>query len=131
MKIMMVREENIKKMINPLERLIKNKSNKNELIKNTFLEKENLIKGIQILNNIFESYTNNKSGNGCEIKKTIEDECNTTNNENSNNINKNENLITKRYEDKIKYKYNDNWVIEEKEEEQIEENGENVEETQI
>ena len=128
MKIMMVREENIKKMINPLERLIKNKSNKNELIENTFLKKENLIKGIQILNNIFESYTNNKSGNGCEIKKTTEDEYNITNNENSNNINKKENLITKKYDDKIKYKCNDNWVIEEKEEEQIEENGENVEE---
>ena len=128
MKIMMVREENIKKMINPLERLIKNKSNKNELIENTFLKKENLIKGIQILNNIFESYTNNKSGNGCEIKKTTEDEYNITNNEKSNNKNKKENLITKKYDDKIKYKCNDNWVIEEKEEEQIEENGENVEE---
>ena len=127
MKIMIVKEENIKKIINPIEKLIKNKTNNNEIINNYIFKKDNLIKGIKKLNDIFTSYTNNRFGNGSEIEKILENKKDSiTNDKNCNNSNKKENIIYKIYEDKIKNKYKDDWIIEEKEEEQIEENGESI-----
>ena len=120
MKIMYVKEENIKKIINPIENLLKNKNkrNKNEIIINNDLKTDNLIRGIKKLNNIFISYTNtNKPDNENGIHNTLKRE-----DSNTNNI-KREDLIYKMYGDKLKYKINDDWIIEEKEEE---ENGENV-----
>jgi hypothetical protein len=120
MKIMYVKEENIKKIINPIENLLKNKNkrNKNEIIINNDLKTDNLIRGIKKLNNIFISYTNtSKPDNENGIHNTLKRE-----DSNTNNI-KREDLIYKMYGDKLKYKINDDWIIEEKEEE---ENGENV-----
>ncbi len=127
MKIMIVKEENIKKIINPIEKLIKNKSNNNEIINNYKFKKDNLIKGIKKLNDIFTSYTNNRFGNGSEIEKILENKKDSiTNDKNCNNSNNKDNIIYKIYEDKIKNKYKDDWIIEEKEEEQLEENGESI-----
>jgi hypothetical protein len=117
---MYVKEENIKKIINPIENLLKNKNkrNKNEIIINNDLKTDNLIRGIKKLNNIFISYTNtSKPDNENGIHNTLKRE-----DSNTNNI-KREDLIYKMYGDKLKYKINDDWIIEEKEEE---ENGENV-----
>ena len=121
MKIMLVKEENMKKIINPIEKLIKNKTNKNDLIINNNLKRDNLIKGIEKLSDIFILY---KSVN--KKKNDTQNEINNEKNENVSNesFNKRENLINKIYGDK--FKYNDDWIIEEKEEEQIEENGEST-----
>ena len=129
LKIMIVKEENIKKMINPIENLLKNKKNKNEnkLIINNDLKKDNLIEGIKKLNNIFKSYTKrNKSENENGIKNNLNNEDKNMNsiiNNNNSNTIKRDDLIYKTYGEKLKYKFNDNWIIEEKEEE---ENGENA-----
>ena len=121
MKIKLVKEENMKKIINPIEKLIKNKTNKNDLIINNNLKRDNLIKGIEKLSDIFILY---KSVN--KKKNDTQNEINNEKNENVSNesFNKRENLINKIYGDK--FKYNDDWIIEEKEEEQIEENGEST-----
>ena len=129
LKIMIVKEENIKKMINPIENLLKNKQNKtqNRIIINKDLKKDNLIEGIKKLNNIFLSYTkNNKKYNENGIKNKLKKEEKSMNsiinNNNANSI-KRDDLIYKIYGEKYKYKFNDDWIIEEKEEE---ENGENA-----
>ena len=119
MKILLVKEENIKNIMNPAKYLIKNNEEKDIFIND--LKKDNLVKGIKKLNNIFISYKkvnenetkNNASNNDINI--------NDDNNKYFNNLNKTEQLIYKIYGDKLKYKY-DECIIEEKEEEQTEEN---------
>ena len=129
LKIMIVKEENIKKMIYPIENLLKNKQNKreNKIVINKDLKKDNLIEGIKKLNNIFLSYTkNNKMYNENGIKNNLKNEGKSMNsiiNNNNANTIKRDDLIYKIYGEKLKYKFNDDWIIEEKEEE---ENGENA-----
>ena len=129
MKIMLVKEENNKNIIKPIENLIKSKEIKNIIINNC--KKDNLIKGIKKLNSIFTSYESvNKSNNENENKNNSNNELNNLNQKIDNNINKNdlnkkENLIYKIYHDKLLYKSND-WIIEEKEEEQTGDNGESI-----
>ena len=125
MKIMLVKEENNKNIINPIQNLIKNNGIKNIIINN--FKKDNLIKGIKKLNNIFISYKNvDKLNKENQNKNIPNNEINDLNNNiNRNENNKKENILYKIYEDKIKYKDN-YWVIEEKEEEQTEDNGESI-----
>ena len=129
LKIMIVREENIKKMINPIENLLKNKKirNENKIIMNNDLKRDNLIEGIKKLNNIFISYPkSDKSQNENGIKNSLKNEeknMNSIINNNNANTIKRDDLIYKIYGEKLKYKIKDDWIIEEKEEE---ENGENA-----
>ena len=130
MKIMLVKEENNKNIIKPIENLIKNKEIKNIIINNC--KKNNLIKGIKKLDSFFTYYESvNKSNDENEIKYKSNNELNNLNQKIDNNINKNdlnkkENLIYKIYHDKLIYKSND-WIIEEKEEEeQTGDNGESI-----
>lgn len=119
MKILLVKEENIKNIMNPAKNLIKNNGEKDIFIND--LKKDNLVKGIKKLNNIFISYKkaneNETKNNGSNTDININDD----NNKYFNNLNKTEQLIYKIYGDKLKYKY-DECIIEEKEEEQTEEN---------
>ena len=105
-------KEKYKKTINPIENSMKNK------MININSKEDNIIKGINKLNNVFTIYRNiDKSNNINDIYNIKE----------VKNISiKNENIINKINEDKIKYKIKDDWIIEEKEEEQIEENGEST-----
>ena len=129
MNIMIVKEENNKNIIKPIKNLIKSKDIKN-ILNNNF-KKDNLIKGIKKLNNIFMSYESlDKSDEGNKIQKNINNELNDLNQKINNDINKiifnrKENINNKLYQAKLKYKSND-WIIEEKEEEQSEDNGESI-----
>ena len=123
MKTIIDKEEKYNKIINSNENSMKNKGINNS-------KKDNIIKGIKKLNDIFITYRNvDKSNDGNSIhKKEVKDSLNPiTNNNDMNNISiKNENILNKINEDKLKYKINDDWIIEEKEEEQVEENGEST-----
>lgn len=131
MKIMLVKEENIENKISTIDAILKNKIdnsifNKN---KNNNLKQDNLIKGIEKLNDIFKSKSSNVNANA-----------NDNDNDNSNiietsfkkeepissNVVGKDKLNYKIYGERFKYKYNDDWIIEEKEEEQTEENGEST-----
>ena len=121
MKIMIDKEENIKNKIDYNDNLNINKININnsndnkELINNNNLRKDNLIKGISKLSNIFKVFLNNKNVENKNIG-----------NNNNNNESGKKKIIYKKYAEKLKYKCNDNWIIEEKEEEQTDENGEST-----
>ena len=123
MKTIIDKEEKYNKNINSNENSMKHKRINNS-------KKDNIIKGILKLNDIFITYRNvDKSNDGNSIhKKEVKDSLNPiTNNNDMNNISiKNENILNKINEDKLKYKINDDWIIEEKEEEQVEENGEST-----
>jgi len=127
MKTMLVKEEIIKNKINTIDAIIKNRidnniSNKN---KNTNLRQDNLIKGIEKLNDIFKSKSNNDNdigNNNSNINENIIKKEEAIN----NNLIGKENLIYKLYGERLKYKCKDDWIIEEKEEEQTEENGEST-----
>lgn len=122
MKIMLVKEENIKNKINTIDAILKNKIDNSASIKNinNNLKQDNLIKGIKKLNDIFKSKSNNDNDNS-NIETTIKKEESI-----NNNVVGKEKLIYKIYGEHLKYKYNDDWIIEEKEEEQTEENGEST-----
>ena len=130
MKIINLKEEIIKKIIDPLENVINNKRNKNQIMINNNSKEDNIIKGIQKLNNIFMNYKKiNKSANGNENQNNIKSNIlNPLNNNkmNNNNFISNGNILNKNYGNNVKYKVNYDWVIEEKEEEQVEENGEST-----
>ena len=119
MKIKLVKEENMKKIINPIEKLIKNKSNKNDINFNNNLKTDNLIKGIEKLSDIFLLYKSANKNKSLNDHQEIKDENSEVD---TNDNNKREYLINKIYGNK----YNDDWIIEEKEEEQIDENGEST-----
>ena len=90
---------------------------------NDELKKNNLIRGIQKLNNIFISYKNDNkvnNENGIENDIKIKDNNSIINN-NINTIKRDE-LVYRMYSDKLKYKFNDDWIIEEKDEEENWEN---------
>ena len=122
MKIILVKEENIKNKINTIDAILKNKIDNSASIKNknNNLKQDNLIKGIKKLNDIFKSKSNNNNDNS-NIEITIKKEESI-----NNNVVGKEKLIYKIYGEHLKYKYNDDWIIEEKEEEQTEENGEST-----
>ena len=114
--------EKNKKIINPIENSLKNKRINNS-------KEDNIIKGIEKLNDIFITYRNeDKNNNRYENhKKEVKDIFNPKINNNMNNISsKNENKLNKINGDKLKYGINNDWIIEEKEEEQVEENGEST-----
>ena len=112
MKIMLVKEENLKNKINIIDGVLKNKIGNSALNKNKnyILKQGNLIKGIEKLNDIFKSKSNNDNDNTIKRREPIGKE----------------KLIYKIYGEQLKYKYNGDWIIEEKEEEQTEENGEST-----
>ena len=127
MKTIIDKEEKYNKNINSNENSIKHRRINNS-------KKDNIIKGIKKLNDIFITYRNvDKPNDGNSIhKKEVKDSLNPIiNNNDMNNIsikneNENENILNKVNEDNLKYKNNDYWIIEEKEEEQVEEKGEST-----
>jgi hypothetical protein len=123
MKMMFVKEENIKNKLNTLDAILKNKIDNSASIKtkNNNLKQNNLIKGIEKLNYIFKSKSNNDNNNSNIIENTIKKE-----EPANNNLVGKEKLINKIYGEHLKYKNHDDWIIEEKEEEQTEENGEST-----
>ena len=130
MKIMLVKEENNKNIIFPIEtlNLLKDKGKFKELIINN-LKKENLKKGIEKLNDIFNHNNEKDKINNLKSEDNDNDDYNDLNplinndiNQNISNNNITENLTYKSYTDK--FNENDDWIIEEKEEEQIEDIGE-------
>jgi hypothetical protein len=123
MKIMLVKEENIKNKMNTLDAIIKNKIDNSIFIKtkNKNLKQNNLIKGIEKLSDIFKSKSNNDNDNSINIETLIKKEELA-----NNNVVGKEKLINKIYGEHLKYKNHDDWIIEEKEEEQTEENGEST-----
>ena len=123
MKIMLVKEENIKNKMNTIDAIIKNKIDNSIFIKtkSNNLKQNNLIKGIEKLSDIFKSKSNNDNDNSINIETLIKKEELA-----NNNVIGKEKLIYKIYGEHLKYKYNDDWIIEEKEEEQTEENGEST-----
>jgi hypothetical protein len=123
MKMMFVKEENTKNKLNTLDAIIKNKIDNSASIKtkNNNLIQNNLIKGIEKLNYIFKSKSNNDNNNNNIIETIIKKE-----KVSNNNLFGKEKLINKIYGEHLKYKYHDDWIIEEKEEEQTEENGEST-----
>ena len=123
MKMMFVKEENIKNKINTLDAILKNKIDNSVSIKNknNNLKQNNLLKGIEKLNYIFKSKSNNDNNNSNIIETIIKKE-----EPANNNVVGKEKLINKIYGEHLKYKFHDDWIIEEKEEEQTEENGEST-----
>ena len=123
MKMMFVKEENTKNKLNTLDAIIKNKIDNSASIKtkNNNLIQNNLIKGIEKLNYIFKSKSNNDNNNNNIIETIIKKE-----KVSNNNLFGKEKLINKIYGEHLKYKNHDDWIIEEKEEEQTEENGEST-----
>jgi hypothetical protein len=123
MKMMFVKEENIKNKLNTLDAILKNKIDNSASIKtkNNNLKQNNLIKGIEKLNYIFKSKSNNDNNNSNIIGTIIKKEKPA-----NNNLFGKEKLINKIYGEHLKYKNHDDWIIEEKEEEQTEENGEST-----
>ena len=123
MKMMFVKEENIKNKLNTLDAILKNKIDNSASIKtkSNNLKQNNLIKGIEKLNYIFKSKSNNDNNNSNIIENTIKKE-----EPANNNLVGKEKLINKIYGEHLKYKNHDDWIIEEKEEEQTEENGEST-----
>ena len=123
MKIMLVKEENNENKINKLGAILKSKIDNSASIKtkNNNLKQNNLIKGIEKLNDIFKIKSNNDNDKSNFIETTIKKEDPT-----NNNVVGKEKLIYKIYGEHLKYKYHDDWIIEEKEEEQTEENGEST-----
>ena len=123
MKMMFVKEENIKNKFNTLDAILKNKIDNSASIKTKInnLKQNNLLKGIEKLNDIFKLKSNNDNKNSNIIKTIIKKE-----ERGNNNVVGKEKLISKIYGEHLKYKYHDDWIIEEKEEEQTEENGEST-----